>query len=70
MLGSKETKGIDAFFTRGHHQNLDIHYISQSWYELSINTVRNNCSRLMSFPQTLKDTTMIYNDFSGLHMSF
>ena len=24
MLGSKETKDIDAFFTRGRHQNLDI----------------------------------------------
>ena len=24
----------------------------------------------MLFPQTLKDITMIYNDISGLHMSF
>ena len=32
MLGSKEAKDIDAFFTRGRHQNLDIYYISQSWY--------------------------------------
>ena len=33
MLASKEAKDIDAFFTRGRHQNLDIYYISQSWYE-------------------------------------
>ena len=58
------------FFTRGRHQNLDIYYISQSWYELPKNTIRNNCSRIMLFPQTLKDITMIYNDISGLHMSF
>ena len=38
MLGSKEAKVIDAFFTRGRHQNLDIYYISQSWYELPKNT--------------------------------
>ena len=70
MLGSKEAKDIDAFFTRGRHQNLDIYYISQSWYELPKNTIRNNCSRIMLFPQTLKDITMIYNDISGLHMNF
>jgi len=70
MLGSKEAKYIDVFFTRGRHQNLDIYYISQSWYELPKNTIRNNCSRIMLFPQTLKDITMIHNDISGLHMSF
>ena len=30
MLGSKEAKAIDAFFTRGRHQNFYIYYISQS----------------------------------------
>ena len=34
MLGSKEMKVFDALFTRGRHQNLDIHYISQSRYKL------------------------------------
>ena len=45
-------------------------YISQSWYELPKNTIRNNCSRIMLFPQTLKDITIIYNDISGFHMNF
>ena len=70
MLGSKEAKDIGAFFTRGRHQNLDIYYFSQSWYDIPKNTIRNNCSRIMLFPQTLKDITMIYNDISGLHMNF
>ena len=30
MLRSKEVKDIDAFFTRGRHQNLNNFYISQS----------------------------------------
>ena len=34
MLESKKAKVIDAFFTRGRHQNHDIYYIPQSWYEL------------------------------------
>ena len=59
MLGSKEAKDFDAFFTRSPHQNIDIYYISQSWYDLPKNTTRNNCSRIMLFPQTLKDITMI-----------
>ena len=70
MLGSKEAKDIDASFTRGRHQNLDIYYISQSWYKIPKNTIRNICSRIMLFPQPLKNTTMIYNDISGLRMNF
>ena len=68
MLGSKEAKNIDAFFTRGRNQNLDINYISQSCYEVPKNAIRKNCGRIMLFPQTLKDITMIYNDISGIHM--
>ena len=41
MFGSKEAKDIEAFSTRGRHQNLDNYYISQSWYELFKNTIRN-----------------------------
>ena len=39
ILGSKEAKDIDAFFTRSRHQNLDVYYISQSLYELPKNTI-------------------------------
>ena len=70
LLGSKEPKDIDAFFIRGRHQNLDVYYISQSWYELPKNTIRNNCSWILLFPQILKDITMNFNDVSGLHMNF
>ena len=51
-------------------ENHDIYYISQSGYELAKSTIRNNCNRMMLFPQTFKDITLIYNDFSGLHMPF
>ena len=62
MLGSNEAKDKDAFFTRVRHQKIDIYYISQSWYELPRNFIRNNCSKIMLFPQKLKDNTMIYKD--------
>ena len=69
-LGLKKAKDIDAFFTRGRHQNPDNYYISQSCYELPKHTTPNKFSRIMLFPHTLKDITMIYNDISGLHMNF
>ena len=65
MLGSKEAEDFVAFFSLSGHQNLDKYYISQSWHELPKNTIRNICSRIMLFPQTLKVITMIYNETSG-----
>ena len=70
MLGSKEAKDIDVFLLVVAITTLIFKYISQSWYEIAKNTIRNNCSRIMLFPQTLKDITMIYNNISGLHMNF
>ena len=70
MLGSKEAKDIDAFLNRGRHQNFDIYYIFQTWYKLPKNTIRFNCSRIMLFPQTIRDNIKIYNKISGLRMCF
>ena len=50
MLGSKQTKVIDAFFTQGKHQNLDIYYLSDSWYQLRKNSIRNNSTRIVLIP--------------------
>ena len=34
MLLSKEESIIDLFFTRGRHQNIDLNYLSQSFFQL------------------------------------
>ena len=34
MLLSKQESNIDLFFTRGRHNNIDIYYISQSYFHL------------------------------------
>ena len=70
MLGAEEAKDIAAFCTRGRHQNLDIHYTSQSMYDLPKNNLRTKCSRIMIFPQTVKFFTINYKDISALHMCF
>ena len=34
MLGAKKSSQIDEFFTRGRHEDLDVYYISQSYFAL------------------------------------
>ena len=41
MLLSKRESNIDLFFTRGRHNNIDIYYISQSYFHLPKKTIRN-----------------------------
>ena len=42
IILSKQESDIDLFFTRGGHNNIDIYYISQSYFHLPKFTIRNN----------------------------
>ena len=42
MLGSKNSSQIDEFFTRGRHEDIDVYYISQSYFGLPRQSIRNN----------------------------
>ena len=42
MLLSKQESNTDLFFTRGRHNNIDIYYISQNYFDTSKKTVRNS----------------------------
>ena len=46
MLDSNQ-KLIDPFFTRGRHNDLNVHYLSQSYFRLPI-TIRDN-SNIITF---------------------
>ena len=54
MLGARNCSQIDEFFTRGRHENLNVYYISQSYFALPRQSVRNS-DRLILFKQTLGD---------------
>ena len=41
MLDTSQ-KLIDPFFTRGRHNDLDVYYLSQSYFDLPKRTIRNN----------------------------
>ena len=69
MLLSKQESNIDLFFTRGRHNNIDIYYISQSYFHLPKNTIRINSNIIILFKQTLRDIILLFRDIAGLDMN-
>ena len=70
VLGSSNSRDIDQFFIRGRHNNLDIYYLSQSYFDLPKRTIRNNSNKIILFNQTLKDIEHIDRDVAGYDMSY
>ena len=70
MLGSKNSSQIDEFFTRGRHEDLDVYYISQSYFGLPRQSIRNNSDRLILFKQTLRGVQSMYYDIGAFDMNY
>ena len=70
ILGSKNSSQIDEFFTRGRHEDLDVYYISQSYFGLPRQNIRNNSDRLILFKQTLRDVQSMYYDIGAYDMNY
>ena len=70
MLGAKNSSQIDEFFTRGRHEDIDVYYISQSYFALPRQSIRNNSDRLILFKQTLRDVQSMYYDIGAYDMKY
>ena len=70
MLGTKKSSQIDEFFTRGRHEDLEVYYISQSYFALPRQSIRNNSDRLLLFKQTLRDVQSMYYDIGAYDMIY
>ena len=70
MLGAKNSSQIDEFFMRGRHENIDVYYISQSYFALPRQSIRNNIDRLILFKQTLRDVQSMYYDIGAYDMNY
>ena len=70
ILGSTNSRFIDQFFIRGRHNNLDIYYLSQSYFDLPKRTIRNNSNKIILFNQTLKDIEHFYRDVAGYDKNY
>ena len=70
MLGARNSSQIDEFFTRGRHENLDVYYVSQSYFGLPRQSIRNNSDRLKLLKQTLRDVQSMYYDIGAYDMKY
>ena len=70
MLGAKNSPQIDEFFTRGRHEDLDVYYISQSYFALPRQSIRNNSDRIILLKQTLTDVQSMYYDIGAYDMNY
>ena len=70
MLGARNNSQVDEFFTRGRHENLDVYYVSQSYFGLPRQSIRNNSDRLILFKQTLGDVQSMYQAIGAFDMIY
>ena len=70
MLGAKNSSQIDEFFTRGRHEDLDVYYISQSYFGSPRQNIGNNSDRLILFKQTFRDVQSMYYDIGTYGMKY
>ena len=70
MLGAKNSSQVDEIFTRDRHEDLDVYYISQNYFALPRQSIRNNSDRLILFKQTLRDVQSMYHDIRAFDMIY
>ena len=69
MLGPQNK--VESYFTRGRHNNVDVIYITQSYFRLPRQSIRENTNIFEFFPQDGKNLSLIFHDHcSGDGISF
>ena len=69
MLDQSNQKDINPFFTRGRHENIDVYYLSQRYFELPL-IIRDNSNIIILFKQTAKTVQNLYSDLGGFDMDY
>ena len=54
MLLSKRESNIDLFSTKGHHNNIEFNYTSESYFHLPKSFIRDNSNKFILFIQTAR----------------
>jgi len=70
FLGSTNSRCIYQCSIKGRHNNLNIYYLSQSYFDLLKRTIQNNSNKIILFNQSLRDIENIYRDVAGYDMSY
>ena len=58
------------FFTRGRNEDLDVYDISQSYFGLPRESIRNHSDKLILFKQAIKDVQCMYYDIGAFDMKY
>ena len=70
MLGARNISQIYGFLRRGRHEILSVYYISQSYFGLPRQSIRNNSDKLTLIKQTLRDVQSMYYDMEDSDMNY
>ena len=68
LLLEKQNK-CECYYICGRHSNVDCFYLSQNYFKLPRQTIRENANFICLFPQDLKNINHIYNDHVGDNMT-
>ena len=68
LLLERQSK-CECYYIRGRHSNVDCFYLSQNYFKLPRQTIRENANFICLFPQDLKNINHIYNDHVGDDMT-
>lgn len=61
VIGEKQ-RVCENYYTRGRHSNIDCFYISQNYFKLPRQTIRENANLIILFPQDKRSLTFIHQD--------
>ena len=65
----EKQNACEKYYVRGRHSNVDCFYLSQNYFKLPRQTIRENANFFCLFPQDLKNVSHIYNDHVARDMS-
>ena len=68
LLLERQNK-TECYYIHGRHSNVDCFYLSQNYFKLPRQTIRENANFICLFPQDLKNISHIYNDHVGDDMT-
>ena len=68
VIGARNSSQKIGLFKRGKHEDLDVHYISQSYFALPRQSMGDNSDRLILFRKTFRDVQSMYYDLGAYDM--
>ena len=68
LMLEKQNK-CEMYYIRGRHSNVDCFYLSQNYFKLPRQTIRENANFIVLFQQNLKNINHLYNDHVSCDMT-